>query len=138
MTAALERVSAMSAAVLAALDAAGIRVFHGSGPTQPETEVPYAVVYARTPQLGGPAGKNLVADAVTTVQVKSVSNGAQSCELLGDQVREALVPRFDPPAGRVLSGPVNINGGQQATPDPDTAGRLWMADELFDVPTTPA
>lgn len=137
MTAAAETVSALSTAVRAALVAAGITTFHAGGPGGPEAAAPYAVVYTRTPLLDGPAG-DTVADAVTTVQVKSVSNGAESCEQLGDRVRAALVPRFPAPPGRVLSGDVRVNGGQPATQDPDTTTRLWMMDELFDVPTTPA
>lgn len=133
----IQTVGSIGDAVEEVLVAAGLTVFRNSGPANPEAAVPYCVVYTQPPLLDGPLGAPHD-DAVTTVQVKSVGNGFGSAERTMDAARTAILTGITLPAGRAQSGPVEAVGGQPAIPDPDGTTKLWMGDELFRIPTTPA
>ena len=128
-------VAPVTTAVVATLTAAGLSVYRNAGPSNPETKVPYVLVYTQSPTTDGPTGAPN-ADAEYTVQLKYVSNGPGGCEVTGDKARAAVLA-LTPPAGYALAGPVTPEGGQPAREDPDTTGPLWMADELFSVQLTP-
>lgn len=127
----------ISIAVAAALSGAGLKTYQNAGPTDPEVQAPYVVVYAQPPMLDGPLGAPYD-DAVTTVQVKSVSNGYGSAQRTMDAVRSAVLAGIALPPGRAVAGPIETAGGQPPILDPDSTTRLWMGDELYRIPTTPA
>jgi hypothetical protein len=129
-------VAPLGQAVTAALEAAGLDAYRNAGPSDPESKIPYVVVYVQPPTLTGPIGAPN-ADAEVTVQLKYVSNSGDACDYVGDKARAAML-ELTPPAGSVLQAPVTSEGGQPAREDPDTTLPLWMADELFSVLLTPA
>ena len=128
-------------AVLAVLEAiADLGVYRGGGPESPHEHTPYAVVTPHPATWSGPSG-DPHADVDYRVQIKAVGTSPEQADEAADRVRTALLAPAATlaPTGRVMRGPVACEPLRPASRDDD--GRLvtplWMADDLYVIPTTP-
>lgn len=131
-----------TAAVKAALELVGdLGVYVGRGPDRPHEAVPYAVIYPYTPTYDGPID-DIHADVDYRAQIKTVGGTDEQAEDAADRVRARLLADggITPPAGRVFSGPIRCEPLRGAERDDDArlTTPLWMVDELYVLPTTPA
>lgn len=115
-------------------------VYDARGPDRPHEQVPYCVAYPYTPALDGPSG-DPYADLDYQVLIRSVGGTRAQAQDAADRVRLAMLGTGPtPPAGRALRGIVSVEPlrGVTRDDDADLVTDLYLVDDLFTVPTTPA
>lgn len=122
---------AHTAAVVAALDAAGISTGNGIGAN---LSGKYAVVYSDLGALDGPLGDRF-ADLEQTIFVHSVGVGPDQAQWVADKSRTTLLAGVDVP-GRARLNLVHTSS-QPVQRDDDVKPPVFYAVDIYTLSTTP-